>query len=144
MAEEIYLYAQVNGEEYRVEKFGPVAGLQLARLTLSRLAPAAKALEKDDGDVLDALCAAVSSLADGEVETLVKKCLRHCCKKMKLGWAACLDAEGRWGVHELEHDPATALALCALALRWGLGGFFSESVSILREALSQDTSRPAP
>lgn len=134
MAEEIFRYIEVNGAEYRLEKFSPVAGLQLARLMASRLLPAAETLEKD-GDMLSALCAAVSMLTDDEVEALVNRCLRFVCKKMKLGWAACVDAAGNYGVAELAHDPVTALALCAHALRWGLGDFFGESASCLREAL---------
>ena len=146
MAEEVFRYVEIGGCEYRVEKFSPVAGLQLARLTLAKLAPVARQLadgaDGADGGVLTALCAAISALTDAEVDSLVTKCLRFCCKKMKLGWAACVDAEGRYGVAELSHDPVTALALCAEALKWGIGDFFGESASILCGALFSTTSRP--
>ena len=97
-----------------------------------------------DGGVLTALCAAISALTDAEVDSLVTKCLRFCCKKMKLGWAACVDAEGRYGVAELSHDPVTALALCAEALKWGLGDFFGESASSLLGALFAPSSPRRP
>ena len=142
MAEEVFKYVQIGGEEYRIEKFAPVPGLQLARLTLAKLTPVAKKLTGGGEEILTALCAAVSSLTDEEVEALVTKCLRFCCKKKKLGWAACVDAAGNYGVAELAHDPVTALALCAEALKWGIGDFFGESASILRGALFSTTSRP--
>ena len=86
MAEEVFRYVEIGGYEYRVEKFSPVAGLQLARLTLAKLAPVARQLaDGADGGVLTALCAAISALTDAEVDSLVTKCLRFCCKKMKLG-----------------------------------------------------------
>ena len=94
MAEEVFKYVQIGGEEYRIEKFAPVPGLQLARLTLAKLTPVAEKLTGGGEEVLAALCAAVSSLTDEEVEALTTKCLRFCCKKKKLGWAACLDAAG--------------------------------------------------
>ena len=142
MAEEVFKYVQIGGEEYRSEKFAPVPGLQLARLTLAKLTPVAEMLTGGGEEILTALCAAVSSLTDEEVEALVTKCLRFCCKKKKLGWAACVDAAGNYGVAELAHDPVTALALCAEALKWGIGDFFGESASILRGALFSTTSRP--
>lgn len=142
MAEEVFKYVQIGGEEYRIEKFAPVPGLQLARLTLAKLTPVAEKLTGGGEEVLAALCAAVSSLTDEEVEALTTKCLRFCCKKKKLGWAACLDAAGNYGVAELAHDPVTALALCAEALKWGIGDFFGESASILRGALFSTTNRP--
>ena len=142
MAEEVFKYVQIGGEEYRIEKFAPVPGLQLARLTLAKLTPVAEKLTGGGEEILTALCAAVSSLTDEEVEALVTKCLRFCCKKKKLGWAACVDAAGNYGVAELAHDPVTALALCAGALKWGIGDFFGESASILRGALFSTTSRP--
>ena len=142
MAEEVFKYVQIGGEEYRIEKFAPVPGLQLARLTLAKLTPVAEKLTGGGEAILTALCAAVSSLTDAEVEALVTKCLRFCCKKKKLGWAACVDAAGNYGVAELAHDPVTALELCAEALRWGIGDFFGESASILRGALFSTTSRP--
>lgn len=142
MAEEVFKYVQIGGEEYRIEKFAPVPGLQLARLTLAKLTPVAEKLTGGGEKILTALCAAVSSLTDEEVEALVTKCLRFCCKKKKLGWAACVDAAGNYGVAELAHDPVTALALCAEALKWGIGDFFGESASILRGALFSTTSRP--
>ena len=142
MAEEVFKYVQIGGEEYRIEKFAPVPGLQLARLTLAKLTPVAEKLTGGGEEILTALCAAVSSLTDEEVEALVTKCLRFCCKKKKLGWAACVDAAGNYGVAELAHDPVTVLALCAEALKWGIGDFFGESASILRGALFSTTSRP--
>lgn len=142
MAEEVFKYVQIGGEEYRIEKFAPVPGLQLARLTLAKLTPVAEKLMGGGEEVVTALCAAVSSLTDAEVEALVTKCLRFCCKKKKLGWAACVDAAGNYGVAELAHDPVTALALCAEAFKWGIGDFFGESASILRGALFSTTSRP--
>ena len=142
MAEEVFKYVQIGGEEYRIEKFAPVPGLQLARLTLAKLTPVAEKLTGGGEEILTALCAAVSSLTDEEVEALVTKCLRFCCKKKKLGWAACVDAAGNYGVAELAHAPVTALALCAEALKWGIGDFFGESASILRGALFSTTSRP--
>ena len=145
MAEEVFRYVEIGGCEYRVEKVSPVAGLQLARLTLAKLAPVARQLaDGADGGVLTALCAAISALTDAEVDSLVTKCLRFCCKKMKLGWAACVDAEGRYGVAELSHDPVTALALCAEALKWGLGDFFGESASSLLGALFAPSSPRRP
>ena len=87
MAEEVFKYVQIGGEEYRIEKFAPVPGLQLARLTLAKLTPVAEKLTGGGEEVLAALCAAVSSLTDEEVEALTTKCLRFCCKKKKLGWA---------------------------------------------------------
>ena len=142
MAEEVFKYVQIGGEEYRIEKFAPVPGLQLARLTLAKLTPVAEKLTGGGEEIRTALCAAVSSLTDEEVEARVTKCLRFCCKKKKLGWAACVDAAGNYGVAELAHDPVTALALCAEALKWGIGDFFGESASILRGALFSTTSRP--
>ena len=94
MAEEVFCYVEIGGCEYRVEKFSPVAGLQLARLTLAKLAPVAR------------------QLADG--------------------------------VAELSHDPVTALALCAEALKWGLGDFFGESASSLLGALFAPSSPRRP
>ena len=81
MAEEVFKYVQIGGEEYRIEKFAPVPGLQLARLTLAKLTPVAEKLTGGGEEILTALCAAVSSLTDEEVEALVTKCLRFCCKK---------------------------------------------------------------
>lgn len=146
MAEEVFRFVEIGGSEYRIEKFSPVVGLQLARLTLAKLTPAAEALRDQSGGeaLLSALCAAISALTDAEVESLVTKCLRFCCKKMKLGWAACVDSEGGYGVAELAHDPVAALALCAEALKWGLGDFFGESASSLLGALFAPSSPRRP
>ena len=136
MAEEVFKYVQIGGEEYRIEKFAPVPGLQLARLTLAKLTPVAEKLTGGGEEILTALCAAVSSLTDEEVEALVTKCLRFCCKKKKLGWAACVDAAGNYGVAELAHDPVTALALSALpAGRFCFEGFLSTSKKSREEHL---------
>ena len=48
------------------------------------------------------------------------------------------------GVAELSHDPVTALALCAEALKWGLGDFFGESASSLLGALFAPSSPRRP
>ena len=68
MAEEVFKYVQIGGEEYRIEKFAPVPGLQLARLTLAKLTPVAEKLTGGGEEVLAALCAAVSIKASNGVK----------------------------------------------------------------------------
>lgn len=134
--QELYKMVEINGEMYRIEKFTARVGLKLARLLLAKIAPIIPLLgneegeeepaEADDNKLYAAVAAALESLNDRDVDYLLNTCLRAVSKMLPAGPTAIIDANGFYGIPEVEYDLGLTIRLIVEAIKWGAGDFFGE------------------
>lgn len=149
MADEIWKSVDIDGERYSVKKFTAVQGLQLVRFILAKFAPIIPVLQ-GEGDMLseeaaEQLMAALSTINDDEVESLVMRCLKNCYKILPAGPQAVVDATGHYGIEGIEYDILKTCKLCVEAMKWGCSGFFGEKGSaFVAQQMGQLSSQQSP
>ena len=134
--QELYKMVEIDGEMYRIEKFTARVGVKLARMLLAKIAPIIPLLgneegeeepsEADDNKLYAAVAAALDSLNDKDVDYLLNTCLRAVSKMLPAGPTAIIDANGFYGIPEVEYDLGLTIRLIVEAIKWGASDFFGE------------------
>lgn len=134
--QERYKMVEIDGEMYRIEKFTARVGLKLARMLLAKIAPIIPLLgneeeqdepnEVNDNKLYAAVAAALDSLNDKDVDYLMNTCLRAVSKMLPAGPTAIIDANGFYGIPEVEYDLGLTIRLIVEAIKWGASDFFGE------------------
>ena len=70
----------------------------------------------------------IFSLAEWEMESLMKVCLKHCEVMLPAGWIAVY-ADGCWGMPEMETETMACFRLVQETLAWSLEDFFGDGGS---------------
>ena len=70
----------------------------------------------------------IFSLAEWEMESLMKVCLKHCEVMLPAGWITVY-ADGCWGIPEMETETMACFRLTQETLAWSLEDFFGEGGS---------------
>ena len=70
----------------------------------------------------------IFSLAEWEMESLMKVCLKHCEVMLPAGWIAVY-ADGCWGMPEMETETMACFRLMQEELAWSLEDFFGDGGS---------------
>ena len=132
----LYKMVEIDGEMYRIEKFTARVGLKLARLMLAKIAPIIPLLGNEEGEdepnevndskLYAAVAAALESLNDKDVDYLMNTCLRAVSKMLPAGPTAIIDANGFYGIPEVEYDLGLTVRLIVEAIKWGASDFFGE------------------
>lgn len=147
MAEELYKAVEIDGERYSIKKFTAIAGLQIAKMILSKLTPMLPYLDGSDEVPPEAMAEMmhnIGQMSDEDVENLVKKCLKCCYKVMPAGLQAVIDTTGHYGVEGVEYDLVLTCRLCIEAIKWGTSDFFGEKGSTLISEVVPALSQPNP
>ena len=66
----------------------------------------------------------LENLDDKDMDLLIDKCLRVCSKMLPAGPEPVMDANGNYGIPEVEYDMALTIRLIVEAIRWGASDFF--------------------
>lgn len=138
MARELLKTITIDGDEYIIQRFDAMTGLCLARLVLAKAAPII-AIIGEDGNTTDQVVQAIGALGDSisdeDINSLVTKCLRYCYKRLPAGNQPIIDADGHFGVEDVQYDMFLTLQLCFEALKFGASDFFGEKGSTLKDKI---------
>ncbi len=139
MNNNIYKTVTVNDELFVIRKFDARTGLKIARLMIAKAAPFLAMLEAGEGGAEQAAISENSSdrlyemlgkflgsLDDGDIDSLIGKCLRVVSKQLPAGLQPVMDETGYYGVEGVEYDLKLTLRLVYEALLWGASDFFGE------------------
>ena len=137
MADELYKVVDIDGEQFSIQKFTAITGLQIAKMVISRFSILLPYIDNSEGVPPEALLGmvdAIGRLTDEDVENLVKKCLKCCFKQYPAGPQPVIDKMGNYGVEGVEYDIVKTVRLCIEAIKWGTADFFGEKgLTLLRE-----------
>lgn len=138
MARELLKTVTIDGDEYVIQRFDAMTGLCIARLVLAKAAPVI-AIIGEDGDTTDQVIHAIGvlgdSISDDDLNKLVTKCLRYCYKRLPTGNQPVIDADGHYGVEDVQYDMILMLQLCFEAIKFGASDFFGEKGSALKDKM---------
>ena len=161
--DELYTTVEIGGDTYRIQKFTARDGLKLARLVLAKIAPIVPLLPEhpekpeaqqvkgadkqttkpkaadvdvDSKEFYSAVSLALDSLDDKDMDYLMDKCLRVCCKMLPAGPTPIIDEFGHYAIPEVEYDMTLTLQLVVSAIKWGASDFFAESGFDLKALLN--------
>ena len=147
MADELYKIVDIDGEQYSIQKFTAIAGLQIAKMIISKLTPLLPYLDGSEEvppEAIAQLMTAIGQMTDEDVENLVKKCLKCCYKQFPAGLQPVIDKTGNWGVEGVEYDIVKTCRLCIEAIKWGTSDFFGEKGSTLIAEVVPSLSQQNP
>jgi hypothetical protein len=145
--DEIFKMVQIGEDTYRIQKFTARDGLKLARMVLAKIAPIIPLLKdmktdgEDDGEDnfdYNAVSVALDGLNDQDMDYLMNKCLRVCCKMLPAGPQAVIDENGNYGIPEAEYDMGLTVRLVVEAIRWGASDFFGGKGLDLKALFNRD------
>ena len=140
MPTNIFTNIEIDGVTYSIKKFTAKAGLKMARLVLSKMAPILPLLDQEastEDKLFSALSEILDSMSDADIDDLVNKCLRVCYVTLPAGPQPIIDETGHYGVEDVEYDMVLTLRLCFEAIKWGASDFFGEKGSALKSLMAQ-------
>lgn len=140
MPTNIFTNIEIDGVTYSIKKFTAKAGLKMARLVLSKMAPILPLLDQEassEDKLFSALSEILDSMSDADIDDLVNKCLRVCYVNLPAGLQPIIDETGHYGVEDVEYDMVLTLRLCFEAIKWGASDFFGEKGSALKSLMAQ-------
>ena len=140
MPTNIFTNIEIDGVTYSIQKFTAKAGLKMARLVLSKMAPILPLLDQEastEDKLFSALSEILDSMSDADIDDLVDKCLRVCYVNLPAGLQPIIDETGHYGVEDVEYDMVLTLRLCFEAIKWGASDFFGEKGSALKSLMAQ-------
>jgi hypothetical protein len=132
---------EVEGRKFTVTKYTAMDGLKIAKLLLAKAIPAFQSflpLIKQNGKAdadgvmdsllenlsLDTIADALDKVLESDFDYIVNKSLRSVEEQLKAGNTAVMNADGSYGVLDIEYDPLLVLRLTCEAVMWGCSGFF--------------------
>ena len=128
---DIYTTVKINDREFSIRKFDARTGLKIARLLFAKAAPLLPALQNDgdDGDVIsyEMIGKILDAVSDEELDMLTNHCLKVCSERLPAGLQPVMDANGFYGVEDIEYNLPLTLKLIFEAVKWGAADFFGEN-----------------
>lgn len=119
---EIYKTVKIDDREFRIGKFDAMSGSYIAYKLMGEMLPM--------GLKVDGVSAPSGSkvMEKKDFIDLQKDCLMICEEVFERTNAPIMNANGSWGVEDLENNSKVVLALTIQALVWNISDFFTEDL----------------
>ena len=117
--------------EFRLKKLDAFSGAFLLRLLLKHI-PEGDASRISTNSLINLV---FNELSEEELRSLMTTCLNHTEVQLEAGYHPVM-IKNEWGFPELEYDTGSCLKLTMESVLWTLSGFFGESGSASRPAVS--------
>jgi hypothetical protein len=143
MARTITKTIQVEERTFVVRKYPAIDGLKIAKVLIAKILPvfqtfmplvaesqkggvSAEAVLMNLGDYLslDSIAETLDKVSPTDFDYIMQKSLQSAYEMLPAGEAKVLNADGTYGVLDVEHDPLIVLRLVCEVVMWGIGDFF--------------------
>jgi hypothetical protein len=135
---------EVDGRQFCINKYSAFIGIKIAKTFVAKVLPvfqsflpiiqtAAGGGTAGKEEVLanldkfldfENLSRALDLVSSEDLELIMKHSLMVCSEPLGAGPAPVMNADGTYGVPNIEYDPVLVLRLVCEAVIWGLGDFF--------------------
>lgn len=137
---------EVENRRYQVAKYTAFTGIKVTKMFVAKILPVfqsflpmiSKAMAGDQTskeDVLseldkyldfEGISKALDLVSSDDLDYIMSRSLMCCSELLPAGPAPVMDANGNYGVPDIEYDMLIVLRLVCEAVIWGLGDFFAE------------------
>jgi hypothetical protein len=120
---------EIDDRKFELRKMDAKAALKVAKLIVSKIMPIADAAVASSGfglnDIrLSSVSKALDAMTDDELDKIIDIALRHCYEVLRAGAVQIYNANGTYGVENIENDPLLVLRLTIESAAWSIGSFF--------------------